>query len=110
MIRCNVDLIDEILEQKIMMMRADTFVDMMLELNPNESVDHEDVVSFLTNYVDEDKALEYAVHYRDIYYPNTFTECAVCRKEIVDYEVCQCEDQKEGSYSCKGDCGYDQYM
>lgn len=106
MIRCDYKLVDAILEEKIMMLKADIFVDMMLELNPTEVVDHEDIISFLTNYVDESKALEYAIHYRDIYYPNTFVECAVCHNEIVSFEVCRCKEQKN-DYCCKGDCEYD---
>lgn len=99
--RCDPKIIDRLLEPAIMMVRAETYIDKMLELNPGMTIDQEDLVSFLTNYTDEAKAVKFAEQFRDIYYPTTFTQCSVCNKEIIDRDICECP---KGDYTCTGRC------
>jgi hypothetical protein len=89
------------LNEQIMMVRIDFWVEEYKEKYPDRVLDQEDVVSFCMAYTnDESLSVEYSMRYND-YYESQFNECSDCKKICIDVPICHCVNTGKCTGTCK---------
>ena len=89
------------LNEQIMMVRIDFWVEEYKEKYPERVLDQEDVVSFCMAYTnDEELSLYYSNKYDD-YYKSKFNICCGCNKLVVDEDICKCVNTGKCTGICK---------
>jgi len=89
------------LNEQIMMVRIDFWVEEYKEKYPDRVLDQEDIVSFCMAYTnDESLSVEYSMRYND-YYESQFNECSDCKKICIDVPICHCVNTGKCTGTCK---------
>jgi hypothetical protein len=89
------------LNEQIMMIRIDFWVEEYKEKYPDRILDQEDIVSFCMAYTnDESLSVEYSMRYND-YYESQFNECSDCKKICIDVPICHCVNTGKCTGTCK---------
>ena len=89
------------LNEQIMMVRIDFWVEEYKEKYPDRVLDQEDIVSFCMAYTnDESLSVEYSMRYND-YYESQFNECSDCKKICIDVPICHCVNNGKCTGICK---------
>ena len=89
------------LNEQIMMVRIDFWVEEYKEKYPDRILDQEDIVSFCMAYTnDESLSVEYSMRYND-YYESQFNECSDCKKICIDVPICHCVNTGKCTGTCK---------
>ena len=91
---------DHELQEKVTMVRVYHWVDKLV-YEHNGVLDHEDIISFIMNYTNNEKrAIDLAEKFEKYWIKNTYTHCSDCNKLCVDEPVCVCINDGE----CQGNC------
>ena len=89
------------LNEQLMMVRIDFWVEEYKETYPDRILDQEDVVSFCMAYTnDESLSVEYSMRYND-YYESQFNVCGDCKKICIDVPICHCVNTGKCTGTCK---------
>ena len=92
------------LDEQLMMVKIDFWVEEYKEKYPERVLDQEDVISFCMAYTDnEELSLYYSIKYND-YYESRFNICVDCNKVVIDDDVCKCVNI---GTQCRGTCKHE---
>lgn len=91
------------LQEKLMMVRIYYWLDKFV-YEYNGTVDGEDMIAFIMNYVgNEERAIYLSNQFEKYWIKNNFTHCSLCDKLCVDEPICECPDNNG---ECQGKCGH----